>query len=76
MLVLSAFPDDTKALFRRSQANRELGKFQESMSDARRLMSIEPKNKTFIEHIQSLTRLIQDKVKLNEENCCFFCRVS
>lgn len=60
--VLLANSDDTKALFRRSQAYRELNKFDESLRDAKRLISIDPKNSQFISYIQGLTRLIQDKV--------------
>jgi hypothetical protein len=59
-----AFPNDTKALFRRSQAYKELNRLEESLNDAKRLISIEPKNKECIELIQSLTRLIQEKVCL------------
>jgi tetratricopeptide (TPR) repeat protein len=63
--VLIAVPDDTKALFRRCQAYKELNKLEEAMRDTRRLISIDPKNKQFIDFIQSLTRLIQDKVTLH-----------
>jgi tetratricopeptide (TPR) repeat protein len=60
--ILTAVPDDTKALFRRCQANKELNKLEEAMKDARRLIQMDPKNKQFIDFIQGLTRLIQDKV--------------
>lgn len=59
--VILANADDTKALFRRSQALKELNRFDESLRDAKRLIQIEPKNNQFIQYIQSLTRLIQDK---------------
>ena len=59
--VLLANADETKALFRRSQALKELNRFDESLRDAKRLIQIEPKNNQFITYIQSLTRLIQDK---------------
>jgi len=60
--VLLALSDDTKALFRRSQANLALNKLDDALKDARRLVSLEPKNKQFIDFIQSLTKIIQDKV--------------
>ena len=57
-----AVSEDTKALFRRSQANKELNKLDEALRDAKRLISLDPKNKQFFDHIQSLTKYIQDKV--------------
>ena len=60
--MLTAVPDDTKALFRRCQANKELGKLEDALMDAKRLLSIEPTNKPGIELMQQLTRVIQDKV--------------
>jgi tetratricopeptide (TPR) repeat protein len=59
--VLTAVPDDPKALFRRAQANKELNKLDEALKDARRLVSIDPKNKQFIDFIQVLTKVIQDR---------------
>ena len=61
--MLLAVPDDTKALFRRSQAYKQLNRLDDASKDARRLVAIEPKNKQFIDYIQSLNRTIQDKVK-------------
>lgn len=62
--VLLAVPDDTKALFRRSQALKELGRLEEALMEAKKLITIDPKNRDGIELIQSLTRLVQDKVIL------------
>ena len=59
--VLLANSDDTKALFRRSQAYKELNKFEESLRDAKRLIQLEPKNAQFVTYIQGLTRIITDK---------------
>lgn len=59
--MLLATPNDTKALFRRSQALKELGRLEESLLEARKLITIDPKNKDGIELIQSLTRLVQDR---------------
>lgn len=56
-------PNDTKALFRRCQANKELNKLEDALMDAKRLLSIEPINKPGIELMQQLTRVIQDKVR-------------
>lgn len=60
--VLLAVPSDTKALYRRSLALKELGRLEESLLEAKKLITIDPKNRDAIELIQSLTRLIQDKV--------------
>ncbi len=54
--------DDCKALFRRCQAYKELNRFDDALKDARRLVALDPKNKQFIDFIQSLNRTIQDKV--------------
>ncbi|CAF0749986.1 unnamed protein product [Brachionus calyciflorus] len=59
--VLLAVPDDTKALYRRSFAFRELNRMEESMRDAKRSLIIDPKNKESLELMTSLNRLIQDK---------------
>ncbi len=59
---MRAAPDDTKALFRRTQALQGLNRLDDSLRDAKRLLNIDPKNKQFIEYIQKLTRVIQDKV--------------
>lgn len=59
--VLLAVPNDTKALFRRSQALKELGRLEEALLGAKKLITIDPKNKDAIELIQSLTRLVQEK---------------
>ena len=60
--VLLASPDDTKALFRRCQALKQLQRLDEAMRDARRLLTIEPNNKPAVDFIQSLSRYIHDKV--------------
>lgn len=62
--VLASLSNDAKALFRRSQAYKELNKLEDAMLDARRLMQMEPKNPAFIQHIQLLTKFIQ--IKSNE----------
>lgn len=60
--VLLAVPNDTKALFRRSQSLKELGRLEEALIEAKKLITFDPKNRDGIDLIQSLTRLIQDKV--------------
>ncbi|RMZ96061.1 hypothetical protein BpHYR1_001189 [Brachionus plicatilis] len=59
--VLLAIPDDTKALYRRSLALKELNLLDESLRDVKRSLNIEPKNKDCINLIQSLSKLFQDK---------------
>jgi hypothetical protein len=59
--VLLAVPDDTKALFRRSQAYKELNKLDEALKDAKRLYVIDSKNKECIDLIQSLNKLVIEK---------------
>lgn len=58
--ILHAIPEDTKALYRRSQGYQGLQKFAEALRDAQLLVKIEPKNNTFIDYIQKLNRKIQD----------------
>ena len=59
--ILIAVPDDAKALFRRSHANKELEKLDEAMKDAKRLITIDSKNKESIDLMQALNKLIIQK---------------
>jgi hypothetical protein len=56
-------PTDLKALFRRSQASKALNKYDEALIDAKRLVSYEPKNETFIDHMKSMVITVQSRVK-------------
>ena len=60
--MFHATPEDTKALYRRTQAYKGMNKLEEALRDAKRLLSLDPKNKQFIEYIQGLNKVIQDKV--------------
>lgn len=60
-LVLIKNPNDTKALYRRSKALKELNKLEDALLDAKRLISIDAKNKVYIEHIQSIRKYIEQK---------------
>ena len=53
---------DTKALFRREQAHEELGQYSQAYNDARRLLQIEPKNKTFQKIAFKLRQILEVKV--------------
>lgn len=44
--ALSICPGDVKALFRRCQAYEQLGKYHQALEDSRRLIHIDPKNKS------------------------------
>lgn len=52
---------DLKALFRRSQAAKGLNKLEEALIDAKRLVSYEPKNETFLSYMKSLVVIIQNR---------------
>jgi tetratricopeptide (TPR) repeat protein len=58
--ILHAIPEDTKALYRRSQAYQSLGKYAEALRDAQLLLRLENNNMTFVEYIQRLNGKIQD----------------
>jgi hypothetical protein len=60
-IVLLAIPDDTKALFRRCQAHRELERLDDAMQDAKRLMQIDARNKESVDLMQALNKLILQK---------------
>lgn len=59
--VLLGIPEDTKALYRRSLALKELNRLDESLRDAKRSLNIDPKNRECIDLIQTLGKLIQNK---------------
>ena len=59
--VLLAIPEDTKALYRRSVALKELSRLDESLKDAKRSLNIDPKNQECINLIRTLGKMIQDK---------------
>lgn len=63
--ALDVTASDTKALFRREQAHEELGQYSQAYNDARRLLQIEPKNKTFQKIAFKLRQILE--VKLFEE---------
>ncbi|XP_077327017.1 protein unc-45 homolog A isoform X2 [Lithobates pipiens] len=55
---------DVKALFRRSQALEKLGRIDQAILDLRRCLTLEPKNKVFLEAVRNLGVQAQEKVQL------------
>ena len=62
LTALDVTASDTKALFRREQAHEELGQYSQAYNDARRLLQIEPKNKTFQKIAFKLRQILEVKV--------------
>ncbi|XP_059570442.1 protein unc-45 homolog A [Alligator mississippiensis] len=54
---------DVKALFRRSQALRQLGRLDQAAQDLQRCVSLEPRNKAFQEALRDLGSSVQEKMK-------------
>lgn len=52
-----------KALFRRSQALRQLGRLDQAAQDLQRCVSLEPRNKAFQEALRDLGSSVQEKVE-------------
>ncbi|PIO25521.1 hypothetical protein AB205_0135100, partial [Aquarana catesbeiana] len=55
---------DVKALFRRSQALEKLGRIDQAILDLRRCLTLEPKNKVFLEAVRNLGVQAQEKAQL------------
>ena len=62
-IVLKSDPGNLKALYRRSQAYKGLQRYEESIKDAKMLISMDSKNQEFILHMKSLVSVVENKVK-------------
>lgn len=60
--VLDSTPGDPKALFRRCQAQEQLGSHEAAYKDAMLLMRVDPKNTAVQPILRRLNPIIQDKV--------------
>ncbi|KAK2185884.1 hypothetical protein NP493_219g00021 [Ridgeia piscesae] len=61
--VLESTPGDPKALFRRCQAQEQLGSYEAAYKDAMLLMRVDPKNTAVQPILRRLSPIIQDKVQ-------------
>lgn len=52
-----------KGLFRRSQALQQLGRLDQALSDLRRCVSLEPKNRALQEALRDLGSRMHEKVR-------------
>lgn len=64
ILVLKLSPGNFKALFRRAQIYKQLNKYEEALLDAKKLISMDPKNHEFRSLIKSLIVTVDCKVCL------------
>ncbi len=56
-------PVDQKSLYRRANAFERLGKINEAISDAQRLISISPKGNSGDEQTNNLLRKLRDNIQ-------------
>jgi tetratricopeptide (TPR) repeat protein len=75
-LALEYTPADQKSLYRRASAFEHLGKLNEAISDAQRLISISPKESSADEQTNALLRKLrenaQNKVHRRKKSFSFF----
>ncbi|XP_048337994.1 protein unc-45 homolog A isoform X2 [Sphaerodactylus townsendi] len=60
--AVDADPGDVKGLFRRSQALQQLGRLDQALSDLRRCVSLEPKNRALQEALRDLGSRLHEKM--------------